>query len=141
MNSILSQPTNTFYINPSHPAHFRKLNLNKNFSQFFLRPGSGREGLMIKKTKWYISLLQVNHKSQRNGFFKISLIILIKYLIEISFLCAGKVSWITKLLNPIQDVGGDKTSPYQFSPVISPNIGFSPQNSLTFSFNPFATPL
>ena len=32
-----------------------------------------------------------------------------------------------------------KRPPYQFSPVTSTNVGISPQNILTFSFNPFAT--
>ena len=43
------------------------------------------------------------------------------------------------LLNPIQDGGGQKGPPASFSPVTSTNIGFGPQNFLTFSFNPFAT--
>ena len=41
--------------------------------------------------------------------------------------------------NPIQDgVVGQKAPPppYQFFPC---NVGFSPQNFLTFTFNPFAT--
>ena len=33
--------------------------------------------------------------------------------------------------------GGD--APTSFYPVTSTNVGISPQNSLTFSFNPFAT--
>ena len=40
--------------------------------------------------------------------------------------------------NPIQD-GGAKGPPTSFSPVTSTNVGFGPQNFLTFSFNPFAT--
>ena len=49
------------------------------------------------------------------------------------------------LLNPIQDEGrgrvrGGKKSPLtSFSPVTSTNVGLSPQNFPTFSFNPFAT--
>ena len=35
--------------------------------------------------------------------------------------------------------GGAKRSPTSFSPVTSTNVGISPQNSLTFSFNTFAT--
>ena len=35
--------------------------------------------------------------------------------------------------------GGQKGLPYQFSRVTSTNEGISPQNFLTFSFNPFAT--
>ena len=44
------------------------------------------------------------------------------------------------MLNPIQDGGGGgggggKKAP----PVTSTNLGFGPQNFLTFSFDPFAT--
>ena len=46
---------------------------------------------------------------------------------------------VAKRLNPIQDEGGQKGPPYKFCPVASTNVGISPQNSLTFSFNPFAT--
>ena len=35
--------------------------------------------------------------------------------------------------------GGEKASLTNFSPVTSTNLGFDPQNFLTFSFNPFAT--
>ena len=35
--------------------------------------------------------------------------------------------------------GGKKALPTSFSPVISTNVGFGPQNFLTFSFNPFTT--
>ena len=35
--------------------------------------------------------------------------------------------------------GGKKAPPTSFSPVTSTNVGFGPQNFLTFSFNPFAT--
>ena len=35
--------------------------------------------------------------------------------------------------------GGQKGPPTSFSPVTSTNVGFGPQNFLTFSFNPFAT--
>ena len=44
--------------------------------------------------------------------------------------------------NPIQDRargGGQKGPPTSFSPVTSSNVGFGPQNFLTFSFNPFGT--
>ena len=45
-----------------------------------------------------------------------------------------------KYFKPIQDGGGAaKWSPTSFSPVTSTNVGTSPQNFLTFSFNPFAT--
>ena len=39
--------------------------------------------------------------------------------------------------NPIQDGGGKKAPPTSFSPVTSTNVGISPKNFLTFSFNPF----
>ena len=40
--------------------------------------------------------------------------------------------------NPIQDgMGGKKALPTNFSPVTSTNVGISPQNLLTFNFNPF----
>ena len=42
-------------------------------------------------------------------------------------------------VNPIQDGVGAKRPPSSFSPVTSTNVGLSPQNFLTFSFNPFAT--
>ena len=46
-------------------------------------------------------------------------------------------------INPIQDgEGGGQTSPplaTSFSPVTSTNVRISPQNFLTFSFNPFVT--
>ena len=35
--------------------------------------------------------------------------------------------------------GGRKAPPTSFSPVTSTNLGFGPQNFLTFSFDPFAT--
>ena len=35
--------------------------------------------------------------------------------------------------------GGKKAPAISFSPVTSTNVGFGPQNFLTFSFNPFAT--
>ena len=48
--------------------------------------------------------------------------------------------------NPIQNGGagggtggGKKASPTSFSPLTSTNVGFSPQNFLTLSFNTFAT--
>ena len=41
------------------------------------------------------------------------------------------------LINPIQGGGGQKCSPTSFSPVTSTNVGISPKNVLTFSFNPF----
>ena len=41
-------------------------------------------------------------------------------------------------LNRIQDRGGAKASPTSFSSVTSTNLGISPQNFPTFSFNPFA---
>ena len=44
------------------------------------------------------------------------------------------------LINPIQDGGGrQKASCTSFSPVTSTNVGISPKNFQTFSFNPFAT--
>ena len=44
-------------------------------------------------------------------------------------------------INPIQDGGGKKSSPppTSLSPVTSINVGLTPKNFLTFSFNPFAT--
>ena len=36
-------------------------------------------------------------------------------------------------------MGGAKSSPTSFFPVTFTNVGISPQNFLTFSFNPFAT--
>ena len=45
------------------------------------------------------------------------------------------------VIKPIQDRGGGgaKRPPTSFSPVTATNVGFGPQNFLTFSFNPFAT--
>ena len=48
---------------------------------------------------------------------------------------------LTVVLNPIQDGGGGgakRHSPSIFSPVTSTNVGISPQNFLTSSYNPFA---
>ena len=43
-------------------------------------------------------------------------------------------------INPIQDgKGGQRGPPTSFSPITSTNVGLSPQNFLTFSFNTFAT--
>ena len=45
--------------------------------------------------------------------------------------------------NPIQDGEGGggwaKRPPTSFSPVTSTNVGISPENFLSFSFNPFVT--
>ena len=43
------------------------------------------------------------------------------------------------VLNPIQDGGEAKRPPTSLFPVTSTDVGFGPQNVLTFSFNPFAT--
>ena len=48
----------------------------------------------------------------------------------------------SSMFNPIQDGrggGGAKRPPTSFSPVTSTNIGISPQNILSFSFDPFDT--
>ena len=43
-------------------------------------------------------------------------------------------------INPIQDGGGKKPPPpTSFSPVTSRDVGFGPQDFLTFSFKLFAT--
>ena len=42
-------------------------------------------------------------------------------------------------LQPYSGWGGPKRPPTSFSHVTSTNVGFGPQNLLTFSFNPFAT--
>ena len=46
---------------------------------------------------------------------------------------------IVSFFNPIQDGGGTKGPPTNFSPVTSTNVEFGPQNFLAFRFNPFAT--
>ena len=46
---------------------------------------------------------------------------------------------IVSFFNPIQDGGGTKGPPTNFSPVTSTNVEFGPQNFLAFSFNAFAT--
>ena len=43
------------------------------------------------------------------------------------------------LINPIQDGGRQKAPLTSASPLTFTNIGISPKNFLTFSFNPFAT--
>ena len=43
-----------------------------------------------------------------------------------------------ELINPVQNKGSNP-SLYQLSPCNSPKVGISPQNFLTFSFNPFLT--
>ena len=48
------------------------------------------------------------------------------------------VSWLC--FNPIQDGGGDKkVPPTSFLAATSANVGFSPKNFLTFSFDSFST--
>ena len=48
-----------------------------------------------------------------------------------------------KIFHPTQDWGMEvweqKAPPTSFSPITSTNVGISPQNFLTFSFNPSAT--
>ena len=43
------------------------------------------------------------------------------------------------VINPIQDGGGTTPSPTNFSPITSTNVEITQQNSLTFSFNTYAT--
>ena len=47
------------------------------------------------------------------------------------------------LFNPIEDVGegwwAKRPPPNQISSLTSTNVGISPQNSLTYNFNSFAT--
>ena len=43
-----------------------------------------------------------------------------------------------KILLTLSSMEGVKRPPTSFSPVPSPNVRVSPQNFLTFSFNPFA---
>ena len=67
-----------------------------------------------------------------------------KYKFVSSGFFTGNNSVLNKVLvqqeniNPIQD-GGKKAPSTSFSPVTSTNVGISPQNFLTFSFNPFST--
>ena len=59
-------------------------------------------------------------------------------LIEEQIRCYNQVFLVgpgSNILNPIQDGGGAKS----FSPVSYTNVGISPQNFLTFCFNPFVT--
>ena len=48
---------------------------------------------------------------------------------------------VVERFNPIQDEGSgaQKGPPTSFSPVTPTNVGITPQNSLTFIFNPFPT--
>ena len=50
-------------------------------------------------------------------------------------------SYALVLINPIQDGAGGQPPPppIRTSPVTSTNVGISPQNFLTFRYNPFAT--
>ena len=49
-------------------------------------------------------------------------------------------SWFLSILLTLFRIGGSKRLyPTSFSSVTSSNVGVSPQNFLTFSFNPFAT--
>ena len=67
-----------------------------------------------------------------------------KYKFVSSGFFTGNNSVLNKVLvqqeniNPIQD-GGKKAPSTSFFPVTSTNVGISPQNFLTFSFNPFST--
>ena len=51
----------------------------------------------------------------------------------------AEIIWTLKTVLTLFKMGGAKSPPTSFSPVTSPNVGISPQNLLTFSFNPFAT--
>ena len=59
-------------------------------------------------------------------------------------LLSEKMTLFFSIPNPIQDGGGGggwpkrPPAPTSFSPVTSTNVGFDPQNVLTFSFNHFA---
>ena len=53
--------------------------------------------------------------------------------------CNIQTGLLSLHINPIQDVGGQKSPPTSFSPVTSTNVRISAQNVLAFSFNPFAT--
>ena len=46
---------------------------------------------------------------------------------------------IFRKMKPKKNGGGQKGSRTSFSPVTYTNVGISPRNFLTFSFNPFAT--
>ena len=48
-----------------------------------------------------------------------------------------EVNYLSDVLTLFR-MGGQKGPPTSFSPVNSTNVGISPQNLLTFSFNPFA---
>ena len=51
------------------------------------------------------------------------------------------VIYLHSMFNPIQDWNGgtQKGPPTSFSPVNSTNVGISPKNFVTFTFNPFPT--
>ena len=66
-----------------------------------------------------------------NNFIKTSLLCFM-------FLLYWALSVLALSFNPNQD-GGQKGPPTSFSSVTSTNVGFGPQNFLTFSFNPFST--
>ena len=56
-----------------------------------------------------------------------------------SFIGAFSVCMTTPLTLYRMEGEGGKKVPYQFSPVTSTNVEASPQNVLSFSFDPFAT--
>ena len=51
-------------------------------------------------------------------------------------ICQVEIDYLTLFR---MGAGGCKQAPSSYSPVASANIGISPQNFLTFSFNSFAT--
>ena len=62
------------------------------------------------------------------------------YFLHQASLCSTIfVFWSLTLFRMGRGRGGKRASPTSFSPVTSTNVGFGPQNFLTFSFNPFAT--
>ena len=63
----------------------------------------------------------------------------VTYYIELFRSGADRHNDILTLYSEWEGRGGGKKVPYQIFPVISTNLGISPQNFLTFSFSPFPT--
>ena len=62
----------------------------------------------------------------------------------LDYICSSMIQRTTMIkslyiINPIQDRVTKRTPSTSFSPVTSTNVGISPWNFLTFTFNPFVT--
>ena len=91
-------------------------------------------GQLIEHEKYFSSK---NHAKIETGRLVVELFLFFK-----EALYKVKASGQHLCFYPIQDGGeGQKAPSTSFSPATSASVGISPENFLSFSFNPFATPL